>query len=216
MSIRERKAREKQIRRQTIIDAAEKLFFQKGFENATMDAIAQESELSKGTLYLYFKNKTELCSAIMGRGLQTLLNMIINREDNKLMGLNKLKKFVTTYEEFARIHFQYHQVIMNFRFNRWKCDQTGDESIRSMELFGRINQYIADIIREGIGDGSICREADPMIISHIIWDNHTGLMPGQIINDNLTSTEKELDYPHIIKFMFDIICSFLAGDTRMV
>ena len=61
MGIAERKEREKLQRRKDIIDAAEKVFFYRGFESATMDEIAEKVELSKGTLYLYFKSKEEAC-----------------------------------------------------------------------------------------------------------------------------------------------------------
>ena len=40
MGIAERKEREKEQRRNNIIDAAESVFFSKGIENATMDEIA--------------------------------------------------------------------------------------------------------------------------------------------------------------------------------
>ena len=59
MGIQERKEREKERRRQQIMVAAKRVFSNKGFNKATMEDIAQEAELSPGTLYLYFKNKEE-------------------------------------------------------------------------------------------------------------------------------------------------------------
>src|SRR5699024_11249911 len=55
-----------------IIDAAEDVIFSKGLAQATMTDIAAQAELSKGTLYLYFKNKTELYIAIARRGSKIL------------------------------------------------------------------------------------------------------------------------------------------------
>ncbi|MFX1452616.1 MAG: TetR/AcrR family transcriptional regulator, partial [Promethearchaeota archaeon] len=52
-----RREREKEQRREDIIDAAEKLFLTQGFENTTMKQIANEAEYSKGTLYNYYKSK---------------------------------------------------------------------------------------------------------------------------------------------------------------
>lgn len=72
MSKEDRKAREKERRSNQIIDAAERIIFSKSLEQATMDEIAAEAELSKGTLYLYFKNKTELYLAIAQRGSDLL------------------------------------------------------------------------------------------------------------------------------------------------
>lgn len=64
MGIKERKEREKERRRQQIIVAAKRVFSKKGFNKATMEDIARESELSPGTLYLYFKNKEELYASL--------------------------------------------------------------------------------------------------------------------------------------------------------
>ena len=60
MSIQERKEREKERRRRQILVAAKKIFSKKGFSRATMEDIAEEAELSPGTLYTYFKNKKVL------------------------------------------------------------------------------------------------------------------------------------------------------------
>ena len=56
MGIKERKKREREMRRQQIMVAAKRVFTQKGYEKSTMEDIAREAELSPGTLYLYFEN----------------------------------------------------------------------------------------------------------------------------------------------------------------
>ena len=53
-----------------IINAAEDVFTKKGFDQARMDDIAEETGLSKGTLYLYFKSKDDLIIAILERIFQ--------------------------------------------------------------------------------------------------------------------------------------------------
>jgi hypothetical protein len=60
MGIKERRIRREKIRQKQILDAAKKLFFEQGFAATSMNQIAKKVELSKGTLYLYFKNKEEL------------------------------------------------------------------------------------------------------------------------------------------------------------
>jgi TetR/AcrR family transcriptional regulator len=71
MGITERKEREKEHRKEEIIDAAQKVFFEKGLLLTTMDEIAEIAELSKGTLYLYYKSKENLYLAVMMRGTET-------------------------------------------------------------------------------------------------------------------------------------------------
>ena len=47
------------------MDAAEKLFFSKGYDDVSLDDIAQEAELNRATIYLYFENKEDLCFAVI-------------------------------------------------------------------------------------------------------------------------------------------------------
>ena len=54
-------------RKDQIMNAAEGVFTRKGFSDARMDDIAEETGLSKGTLYLYFKSKEDLVIAILDR-----------------------------------------------------------------------------------------------------------------------------------------------------
>ena len=53
-----------------IINAAEDVFTKKGFDEARMDDIAEQTGLSKGTLYNYFKSKDDLIIAILDRIFQ--------------------------------------------------------------------------------------------------------------------------------------------------
>ena len=57
-------------RKSQIINAAEDVFTRKGFDEARMDDIAEETGLSKGTLYNYFKSKDDLIIAILDRMFQ--------------------------------------------------------------------------------------------------------------------------------------------------
>jgi AcrR family transcriptional regulator len=57
-------------RKDQIMNAAEEVFTQKGLDNARMDDIAEETGLSKGTLYLYFKSKNDLIAAVLDRIFQ--------------------------------------------------------------------------------------------------------------------------------------------------
>jgi AcrR family transcriptional regulator len=63
-------------RKKQILDAATRVFAQKGFHEARMEDIANEAGLSKGTIYLYFKSKDDVIAAILdhfyNRGMQDL------------------------------------------------------------------------------------------------------------------------------------------------
>jgi len=71
-------------RKSQIINAAEHVFTKKGFDEARMDDIAQETGLSKGTLYLYFKSKDDLIIAILDRMFQREFKQLENLNQDEL------------------------------------------------------------------------------------------------------------------------------------
>ena len=77
MSITSRREREKQKRQNDIINAAEKVFFAKGYDNVTMEEIANEAEVNKALLYYYFKNKEALFFAVNLYGVKILYEMYV-------------------------------------------------------------------------------------------------------------------------------------------
>ena len=58
--------------KEKIVDAALATFSKNGYDRTRMDDIAEAANVSKGTLYLYFKNKEELFYAISERNIREL------------------------------------------------------------------------------------------------------------------------------------------------
>jgi len=73
MGTAERRQREAEKRRGDILSAARKVFFEHGFEGATMPQIAAEAELAPGTLYLYFQGKEALYVELIMEGYDLLI-----------------------------------------------------------------------------------------------------------------------------------------------
>ena len=65
MSSEERRKKEKENRKNSILKAARKLFFERGFKSVTVDLIAAKAEVSKGSIYLYFDSKEEIYTQIL-------------------------------------------------------------------------------------------------------------------------------------------------------
>jgi AcrR family transcriptional regulator len=76
MGIKERRAMEKERRKQQIIEAAKEMFLSKSFESVTVEDIAQKAELSVGTIYQYFNSKDELFAFMNLSGLQWLTDQL--------------------------------------------------------------------------------------------------------------------------------------------
>ena len=60
-----------------LIDVARKLFAQKGLNGTTMNDIANESGISRRTLYVYFSNKEEIYSAVIETEIERLSDKML-------------------------------------------------------------------------------------------------------------------------------------------
>lgn len=65
-----RKEREKEARREAILNAAARVFLRKGYYEATLDEIAAEAEMAKGTIYNYYKDKQDLFISLANHGYE--------------------------------------------------------------------------------------------------------------------------------------------------
>ena len=114
MGAKERRKREKQLRKDHILDTARTLLFKKGINATTMNQIARNAELSVGTLYLYFKNKEDLYAALQEEGLDVLLEHIRAVEEKDLPPQQKLEEMALAYLDFSEQHRKYYEIINYF------------------------------------------------------------------------------------------------------
>ena len=101
MGVKERKARQKKYLRQEILDAASELFVQEGYEQVSMRRIADRIEYSPTTIYLYFKDKSELLEQVCHEAfskLSLLLKRILEQSGDPV---EHLKKGLIAYVHFG-------------------------------------------------------------------------------------------------------------------
>ncbi len=79
-----RRERQRESRRSDILDAAQEIFNEVGYSNATMAQIASRAEFSVGTLYYFFPNKEGLFAEMILRRLeQSILNLRADLKSHK-------------------------------------------------------------------------------------------------------------------------------------
>ncbi|MEA2104522.1 MAG: TetR/AcrR family transcriptional regulator [Candidatus Cloacimonadota bacterium] len=212
MGIVERKEREKELRSESIIDAAENVFFSKGFENATMLDVAKEVELSKGTIYLYFHSKNELCMAILLRGLHAVKNILKKLlNDNETSGIDKISRLADLFITFSKEHSFHYSALLSYREHRENCPASGKIITSTIDENKNINGIISDMIKIGQADETIKMNIDPEKLSLLIWGNFTGIMPSIILNETST-VELNFDPENILKYHFQLITNAIRTE----
>jgi AcrR family transcriptional regulator len=179
MGVNERKEKEKEIRRKDIIDAAEELFFTKGYVATTMDDISKMAEFSKRTVYVYFNRKEQIYFEIMVRGYKKLICLIENEiEDAKEMNaLDKLVRICRTFFKFSNEHTEYFNAIMEYEngeldFVKEISDKSREECY---ELGEKVFSVLVSTIEGGIEEGVIKRELDVVSTAIVLWSCTLGV-----------------------------------------
>ena len=169
MGIHERKEREKEHRREEILAAAQAVFFEKGLQNSTMDEIAERAELSKGTLYLYYKSKEDLYLAVMIQGMETLYQMFAKAVEDNPNPIEALQRFGDTYYRYFHEHRDYFRM-MHFFQTPQLHRQVSEEMMHSCTLQNqKIWQLVVEVIERGMRDGQFRIDLSASEMAMILW-----------------------------------------------
>ena len=81
-------------RKEEIINAAEKLFYEKGYSKVTINDIIKDLGIVKGTFYYHFKNKKEVRDIIINRYLEGEIEHLNQINESELSALEKLSNMI--------------------------------------------------------------------------------------------------------------------------
>lgn len=164
MSSTSRREREKQKRRNDIINAAEKVFFAKGYDKVTMDEIANEAEVNKALLYYYFKNKEALFFAVNLYGVKILHEMYVECSNLNIDGYGKVMAMIQALYDFSKEHPDYFRIYCYTGTERFQMSDNEDAQ-KIVDLRTGMWRLMVEAIIAGIQDGTIRNDLDPVELS---------------------------------------------------
>lgn len=97
------------------LDAATRVFAEEGYRNADMQSIADRAGLSKGTIYLYFKNKEQLFLACVRHGVESLTESIEATFGEQDRFVDRLPLAIQAYLRFFDEHPELVELIIQER-----------------------------------------------------------------------------------------------------
>ncbi len=194
MVITKRRERERQRKTDEIIDAAEKIFSQKGFSKTTMDEVAAELELTKPALYRYFKSKEDLYYAVVLRGTEILDKMMIKAVNAKKTGIEKTIATGYAYWDFYEEYPYYVHLMIESRNINPECMEL--ESLEELNKRG-VNylKIMCDAIDAGKNDGTIREDIDTFLTAIFLVESTIAVMKSaetmNIALKNIGKTKQE-------------------------
>jgi AcrR family transcriptional regulator len=176
----QRRNREKNQRIQSILDAAERVFFAKGYLKATMDEIALEAEVTKPTVYLYFKTKDDLFFTLMLPVINNIRENLEKVEENLAAGkINSGRCLVTAifqafYHGYETSPEAFH-IIQLFQQQRLMNELRPEVRI-ALNDKGRVNFILGrKLLTRGIELGLI-KKINVFEMADVIWGSIVGII----------------------------------------
>jgi AcrR family transcriptional regulator len=165
-----RRLEEKQRRRNEILDAAEEVAAAGGLESLTMEQVARAARLSRGLLYVYFKDKHDLQAGICERALNGLQERFRSVVDSTQSGLDHVLAMGRAYVDFAASSPLQFEVLARFEATDVSTTDTDSNLHACLEAGARVHGLLTDALRTGMADGSVARSAgSPDAIALALW-----------------------------------------------
>jgi TetR/AcrR family fatty acid metabolism transcriptional regulator len=155
--------RRTEARQEQILKAAERVFAEKGFQDATISDVARQAGLSDATIYEYFASKEELLFSIPGettrRGKE-----ILDFHLNYIRGAaNKLRSIVYHYLWFYQNNPDYASIAMLVLKQNRKFLETD-----AYQVVREGSRVILRVVEEGIASGEFRSDTQPFLIRSVI------------------------------------------------
>lgn len=170
MGLDSRRQHEKQERSEAILDAAETVFFTKGFNQTSMDEIARQAGLSRALLYVYFRDKAAIMRGIMLRAAMAIERRFERALESSGNGLEQIEQIGYAYHAFSCEDSEYFDVLTDL--NTFPVpEQAEDDQMQALgDSRTRITGIMVKALRNGIEDGSICAERvdDPVTTAFML------------------------------------------------
>lgn len=180
------------LKRKRIVDAARRLFYEKGYERTTLDDIADRLEVTKQFIYSYYKNKTEILHEISMQCISECLDTQSRILASRLSVPEKLAKIT---DEVAQVIISYQAHTIIYLREEMNLDPEIARSIR--EQRNEFDHRTMKLLKEGMRTGDFhvvderitARCIGGMLVWCALWYRDLGVLApaaiGQLISQNV-------------------------------
>lgn len=176
-----------------IFESAIKIFSESGYRGATMDDIAINAGLAKGTLYYHFESKEVIFNFIVEEGLQILKNEVTKVQEMNIGPIDKLIKICRIQLTFLYGYTNFFKVVMS---QLWGAEN------RQNQLRNKIKEYIneIEINIKGAVESEIIKEGDTELMAFQFFGSLCSSAIYESIHNEKIDLENIID--STIKFTF--------------
>ncbi len=202
-----RREEEKERRRADMVDAAEVLYAEVGWDAVTMDRVAKSARLSRALLYVYFRDKNDLLHAITERALLELRERFVAAAAAHASGIDQVTAIGRTYVQFQQEKPYRFDACSRFHAHQAAGQPAEDACAAAGDA---VIAVIVKALLHGQADGSIRKDiGNPAQVCVMLWAFTHGLI--QIgINKSTEIARQGVKVPQLMEGSFAMLRYMLA------
>ena len=178
-------------RRTALLESARRVFGRAGFENATMEAIAKDADVAKGTVYLYYPSKRAIYDAAIEGCMAELEELTRVRVEAASSLRDAIATLVATRLEF----FQRQQDFFRMYIAEIGRSLTQPRKARSRYVarLDRQTQILQRAIARAVGRGEV-RAVDPAATAQAVFDMTRGFVARHLLEQGRQDPARDVEF----------------------
>jgi AcrR family transcriptional regulator len=209
--IAERRQEEKDRRRTEIVDAAEELYRDVGWDAVTMDSVARRARLSRALVYVYFKDKSDLHFAIAVRAMEQLHRSFLEASDRAATGAEKVLAIGRAYIAYGEQFPHYFDACARLELHTPSGSEPTPQEMLCFEAGKMPHEVAIEALRAGQGDGSIRADlGDLNVTARVLWGFSHGLIQIAMTKGEMLA-RAGIAVPQLTQQAMDLLMYSLTG-----
>ena len=156
----------KQRTRERVLDAARRMFGERGFDSATIRDIAGAADLSTGAVFANFADKAELFDAVMAADYETAARRMqaARVEAGGRVGETLTAMFSAAYA----FHLEQLPLVQASLAHTWSRDEAA--ALFNKASVMRVLESLEEVLQAGVDSGELTPSVDVPMLAEMLWD----------------------------------------------
>ena len=185
----------KEVKYNTILNAAVKVFAQHGFFNSRVTQIAKEAKVADGTIYLYFKNKDDLLISLFEKKMNEIIEKInVNMTESDDI-IEKIRIYIRSYFQLVKENKELAEVITLELRQSTKFMKEYDN-----KKFIEYLNLVSKLMHEGVESGILKPDLMPGMAKRMLF----GMMQELTLNWVLRKNSSSADLDKLADYVIDL------------
>jgi AcrR family transcriptional regulator len=181
-----------EFRIQSIQEATMRVIARKGMAAATMQEIADEAGVAKGTIYLYFRDRDELVEKTFDAAMQTLLSQLDAALELDIPFEAKLRAILSAKFSFFNANREFFRLYLSLRMPEGPAGRQRRQKQHCQPQYRDRTRRFADVLAQAMDRGEVGR-TDPYKLALFITEGSTALILDRLTEESAGDEQTDVD-----------------------